>query len=112
MNNKEVFEEMNTINSRGISQEDYDRARYQDDEPECDYDGEEYQEDTAMMLTVILTIKNGNRASDNICREIDMTPAEYDYIKECARNIEALSGQQFVSAYIKCFGSEELCGSK
>ena len=65
-----------------------------------------------MMLTVILTIKNGNKASDNVCREFDMTPVEYDYIKECARNIEALSGQQFVSAYIKCFKSDELCESK
>ena len=39
--NPQLFKEENTIDSREACQDDYDRARYQDDEPEYDYDWED-----------------------------------------------------------------------
>lgn len=51
-------------------------------------------------MKVILTIKEGNKAEKNFCKEIELTPQEYDNLKEIARKVNALQGQECVTAYV------------
>ena len=51
-------------------------------------------------MKVILTIKDGNKAAENFCKELDLTPQECDKLQEIARKVNALQGQECVTAYV------------
>lgn len=51
-------------------------------------------------MKVILTIKEGNKAADNFCKELDLTPQECDKLQEIARKVNALAGQECITAYV------------
>ena len=51
-------------------------------------------------MKVILTIKEGNKAETNFCKEIEVTPQECDKLQEIARKVNALNGQECVTAYV------------
>jgi len=51
-------------------------------------------------MKVILTIKEGNKAKENFCKEIDLTPQEYDKLKKIVRRVNTMQGQECVTAYV------------
>lgn len=51
-------------------------------------------------MKVILTIKEGNKATENFCKELELTPQECDKLQEIARKVNALQGQECITAYI------------
>ena len=51
-------------------------------------------------MKVILTIKKGNKAADNFCKELDLTPQETDKLQEIARTVNAMAKQECITAYV------------
>ena len=51
-------------------------------------------------MKVILTIKSGNKAEQNFCREIEMTMQECEMLKQTARTINQKAGEECVTAYV------------
>lgn len=51
-------------------------------------------------MKVIVTIKEGNKAADNFTQEFDMTPQEYDKLKEISRAINSKAGEECITAYV------------
>jgi hypothetical protein len=52
-------------------------------------------------MKVIVTIKRNNKdANDVFCKEIEMTPQEYDNLKEIAIEVNHRAEQGCLSAYI------------
>ena len=51
-------------------------------------------------MKVIVTIKRNNKDANIFCKELEMTPQEYDNLKEIGREINYRSGQECLSAYI------------
>lgn len=51
-------------------------------------------------MKVIMTIKRGNKDEKNFTRELDMTPQEYDYIKNAASVINCKGGEDFIGVYV------------
>ena len=51
-------------------------------------------------MKVIMTIKDGNKAEHNLCRDIEMSPQEYDFLKEVCRNINQKTGEECITAYV------------
>lgn len=50
-------------------------------------------------MKVIVTIKEGNKAVDNFCQELDMTPQKCEKLKDIARKINHLAGEECITAY-------------
>lgn len=50
-------------------------------------------------MKVIVTIQAGNKAADNFCQELDMTPQECKKLKDIARKINQLAGEECITAY-------------
>ena len=51
-------------------------------------------------MKVIVTIKRNNRDANVFCKEIEMTPQEYDNLKEIAIEVNHRAEQECLSAYI------------
>lgn len=51
-------------------------------------------------MKAILTIKRGNKDAKNFTKELNVTPQEYDYIKEAACIINSKGGEEFISIYL------------
>ena len=52
-------------------------------------------------MKVIMTIRQGNMDEVNFTRELEITPQEYDYLKQTARTINQNGGQEFMNIYVK-----------
>lgn len=51
-------------------------------------------------MKVIVTIKDGNKASENFCKELDMTPQECDKLQAIARKVNERAGEECITAYV------------
>ena len=51
-------------------------------------------------MKVIITIRRHNKDADVFCKEIEMTPQEYDNLKEIAIEVNHRAEQGCLSAYI------------
>lgn len=51
-------------------------------------------------MIVIVTFKRGNKDAKIFCKEIEMTPQEYDNLKEITRTINSKAGEECASAYV------------
>ena len=51
-------------------------------------------------MKVIVTIKRNNKDANAFCKEIEMTPQEYDNLKEIAIEVNHRAQQQCLSAYV------------
>lgn len=51
-------------------------------------------------MKVIITIKRHNKDANAFCKEIEMTPQEYDNLKEIAIEVNHRSEQECLSVYI------------
>ena len=51
-------------------------------------------------MKVIVTIKRHNKDANPFCKEIEMTPQEYDNLKEIAIEVNHRAEQGCLSAYI------------
>ena len=51
-------------------------------------------------MKVILTIKRNNKDANIFCEEIEITPHEYDNLKDIAIEVNRKAGQECLSAYI------------
>lgn len=52
-------------------------------------------------MKVIVTIKRGNKDTENFTRELDMLPGECAYLQEAARIINSKGGEDFLGVYVK-----------
>ena len=52
------------------------------------------------IMKVIFTLKAGNKAAENFCRDMEMTPQEYERLKDICRAINSKAGEECASAYI------------
>ena len=52
-------------------------------------------------MRILLDLKDGNLDSNNIAKEIEITPKEYEHLTDIIRRINTLSSQNFINAYIK-----------
>ena len=55
---------------------------------------------TSSDMKAIVTIKDGNKAEKNFCRDLDITPEEYEILNEAFLHIRQQTGQEFASVYI------------
>ena len=44
-------------------------------------------------MKVIVTLKAGNKAVENFCRDMEMTPQEYERLKDICRAINSKAGE-------------------
>ena len=51
-------------------------------------------------MKVIVTIKRHNKDENVFCKEIEMTPQEYDNLKDIARLVNYKAKSECVSAYV------------
>lgn len=51
-------------------------------------------------MKVIVTIKRHNKDANVFCKEIEMTPQEYDNLKEIARLVNFKAESECISAYV------------
>ena len=51
-------------------------------------------------MKVIVTIKAGNKAAENFCQELDMTPQECEKLKSIARKVNQRAGEECITAYV------------
>ena len=51
-------------------------------------------------MKVIITIKRHNKDANAFCKEVEMTPQEYDNLKEIAVEVNHRAEQGCLSAYI------------
>jgi cell division protein ZapA (FtsZ GTPase activity inhibitor) len=51
-------------------------------------------------MKVIVTIKRNNKDANVFCKEIEMTPQEYDNLKEIAIEVNNRAEQVCLSAYV------------
>ena len=51
-------------------------------------------------MKVIVILKAGNKAAENFCREMEMTPQEYERLMDICRAINSKAGEECASAYI------------
>lgn len=51
-------------------------------------------------MRVILTLKAGNKAETNFCRDLEMTPQECDQLKDICQAINDKVGEDCASAYV------------
>lgn len=51
-------------------------------------------------MKVIVTIKRNNKDANTFCKEIEITPQEYDNLKEIVIEVNHRAGQECLSAYI------------
>lgn len=51
-------------------------------------------------MKVIVTIKRNNKDANIFCKDIEMTPQEYDNLKEIARLINYKTENVCISAYV------------
>lgn len=51
-------------------------------------------------MKVIVTIKDGNKAAESFCKELEMTPQECDLLQDIARKVNNRAGEQCVTAYV------------
>ena len=94
--NPQLFKEENTTDSREACQDDYDRARYQDDEPECDYgweddeffEGEE-EEDDGERYSLIGVDGNAFAIMGYVIRAMRETGFSQDEIKAYREDAES-----------------------
>ena len=52
------------------------------------------------IMKVIVTIKAGNKAAENFCQELDMTPQECEKLKDIARRVNQRAGEECITAYV------------
>ena len=51
-------------------------------------------------MKVIVTIKRNNKDANVFCKEIEMTPQEYDNLKDIARLVNYKAKSECMSAYV------------
>ena len=51
-------------------------------------------------MKTIVTVKRGNKDANLLCKEIDITPHEYDNLKEISRIINSKLGEECFTAYV------------
>ena len=51
-------------------------------------------------MKAIVTVKDGNKAEKSFCRDVEITPEEYDILHDVFLHIRQQTGQDFCSVYI------------
>ena len=51
-------------------------------------------------MRVILNIKRHNKDANGFCKEVDMTPQEYDLLNEIASEVNHRAGNDCISAFV------------
>lgn len=52
-----------------------------------------------MIMLAILDIKANNKDGNNFCREIEVTPGEYDNLCRITREVNERAGQACINVY-------------
>lgn len=51
-------------------------------------------------MKTIVTIRRGNKDANTFCKEIEMTPQEYENLKKISIAINSKAGEECVTAYV------------